>query len=174
MIYLPFHLPTFRQEIGPEVLLPSKDDPIRREPLPIDPRDLIAGLSQFRSRILLTTPFITSTPRGPASPLFHIGDIISGIGVCVVVLTEGMRCVRIKPLDPSDASGNPYGGVDLVHRMAGGFVDEDGSEGRVSSEPEIADTHRGCAGGGESIKAVRWLTLYWGSNSGCFIDSTLG
>jgi len=63
--------------------------------------------------------------------------------------------VRIEPPDPSDASGNPYGGVDLVHRMAGGFVDKDGSEGRVSSEPEITDTHRGVLGGGELIKAVR-------------------
>ena len=31
--------------------------------------------------------------------------------------------------------------------MAGSFVDEDGSEGRVSSESQIADTHRGVLGG---------------------------
>jgi hypothetical protein len=40
--------------------------------------------------------------------------------------------------------------------MSGGFIDEDGSEGRVSSESEITDAHRGgTLGGGESTKVVR-------------------
>ena len=61
---------------------------------------------------------------------------------------EGMRCVRIKPLDPSDASGNPYGGVDLVHRMAGGFVDEDGSEGEFRVNRRLQTLIVGVLGAG--------------------------
>lgn len=47
----------------------------------------------------------------------------------------------VKFPDPSDASDDPYGGVDLIHHMAGGFVDERGSKGRVSSESKRNGTH---------------------------------
>ena len=65
---------------------------------------------------------------------------------------KGKLWGRIEPPDPSDASSEPYGGVDLVFGVATGFVDEGRSEGRVPSEAECAAAHHDVMGESTEMK----------------------
>jgi len=156
-MYLPFHLPALGQEFGPKVCPPPKNDLIRREPLPIDPCNLIASLRRFRPSLSLVTliflwlflpiPFIGDIIAALFLFVPFISDILAGVRVGVVVVPmEGRLYGRIELPDPGSASDNPQGGVDLVLGIAGGLVDEGGSKGGVSSEPECTATHRGVVG----------------------------
>ena len=69
-----------------------------------------------------------------------------------------VRRGRIESPDTSDTSDEPYGGIDLVHGMTSSLIDEDGSEWRVSSESEIAGTHRSVMG--ESTKTESSSYIY--------------
>lgn len=93
-------------------------------------------------------------PREPSALLLPlIGGIVGGIERRLFVQDEGRLWGQVELPDPGDASDHPDGGVDLVFRVAGGFVDEGRSEGRVPSELECTDTHRECCErGGQSTK----------------------
>jgi len=73
---VPFHLPALGQEIASRGYLSPKNDPIRREPIPINPRNLVAGLRQFRLGsvfpLLITLIFL-----GRGFPL--VDGIVTGI-----------------------------------------------------------------------------------------------
>ena len=85
---VPFHLPALRQEIASRGYLSPKNDPIRQEPIPINPRDLVTGLGQFYLGLVFPLA-ITSVFLGLGFPL--VGGIIAGIRVRVVTM-EGMLC----------------------------------------------------------------------------------
>ena len=78
--------------------------------------------------------FLVSLALGLFLLILLIGDIIAGIRVGLLVPIGGRLWGWIVLLDPGDASGDAYGGLYLVLGMASGFVDEGGSDGRVSSE----------------------------------------
>jgi len=162
-VHLPLHLPALGQELGPEVYSSTKNDPVRQEPPPINPRNLIAGPRNFCLCLLLDSlTFLRLFPLPLADEIAetfllppHIGDIVTGLlllpplisdiivatRVGVVVPMEGTLCGRFELPDPSDPSGDLHGSVDLVPDMAGGFVDEGCSKGRISSESECAAAH---------------------------------
>ena len=141
----PFHLPALRQEHVSRGYLSLKNDLVRREPPPINPGDLIAGLRQLIHRLqvflFVIVPMFLGIGLGIGSTLIPMDYIVVGIRVRVVVGIVGMMGVRIELPDPRDASSDSYGGVDLVLRLAGGFVDEDRSEGRASREFECTAAH---------------------------------
>ena len=168
-IHLPFHLPALGQEFGPKLCPPPKNDLIRREPLPIDPCNLIASLGRFRLslslvtliflRLFLLIPFIGDIIAALFLFLPFISDILVGVRVGIVVVPmEGRLYWRIELPDPGGASDNPQRGVDLVLGIAGGLVDEGGSKGGVPSEPECTATHRSMVG--RINKAGMVLGLY--------------
>jgi len=91
-IYLPFHLPGLGQELD-SVGYPSlENDPIRRKPIPINPRYLVTGLRQFRLRLTFFL-LVFSTLLGLLFLLLPlIGDIIAGIRLVVFVPVDGRLC----------------------------------------------------------------------------------
>jgi len=148
--YSPFRLPAIGRELGPKVYPPSKDDSVRRETFPINPCNLITSLRWFRPCPYLIPPLldvVLAVPGFLPLPLLT-SDITAGMRVIVVPM-EGKLCGRAELPDAaaSDGSGDRYGGVDLVLGMASGFVDEGGSKGGVSREPECTATHHGIEGG---------------------------
>ena len=147
---LPFHLPSLGQKLPASGYVSPENDPIRREALPVDPRYLVVGLSQSwppSVSLLLLVFFISLALRLFALRLLlHIGDIIVGIRVSVPVPMKGKLWGRVELPDPSDASSEPYGGVDLVFGMTTDFVNEGRSEGRVLSEAECTAAHRDVMG----------------------------
>jgi len=156
-VYLPFHLPGLGQELA-SVGYPSlEDDPIRREPIPINPRYLITGLRQFRFCLVFFL-FVLPTLLGLLIP--RIGDIIAGVRIVVFVLMDGRLCGWMELPDPGDASDHLYGGVNLVLCMACGFVDEGRPEGRVSNELERARAHCGMAGRANEDKGHMYIIMY--------------
>ena len=142
-IYLHFHLPGLGHELVPSDYSSPKYV-MRREPFPVNPRHLITDLWKFRLRLIshrLLPIFLTLL-------LPSIGDIIAGIRVGVLVRVEGRLCRWwIKLTDPGDTPGDLSWGVDLVPGLAGRFVDEGRSEGRVSRELECTTAHCGLVGG---------------------------
>jgi len=141
--FLPSHLPALRQELAPSGYPSPENDPIRREPLPINPRYLITSLRQFRLRAisLFLRGFIIFLGLGLSLFIPLIDDSIVGIRAGIFVPMEGRLCGCIELPDSSDASNDPPGSVDVVLGMASGSVDEGRSEGGVFSEMERAATH---------------------------------
>ena len=124
----PLHLPALGQELAPSGYPSSENEPIRREPFPINPRYLVACFVLFGFRLI---PFL-------AIRLFlltPIGDSVTArIRVCILVPTKGRSCGRLEFPYPGDASGDLYGSFDSVFDTAGGLVDEGRPERGVLGE----------------------------------------
>ena len=130
----PSQPPRLGQELAPSGYLSPENDPIRREPTPVNPCYLIACLWQLRDR--LASPLLLVF-LGLLLMFALIGDVIAGIGVGAAVIGVDVLVPmvvrvsgRIQLPDPSDASGELYGGVDLVLGIAGGLVNENSSQGK--------------------------------------------
>ena len=133
---LPLHLPALGQKLVPGGYPSPENEPIRREPLPINPRYFFTSFVQLRFGLIT---FLLGI--GSALPLPLARDNISGIRVDPLILTKRRSCARFKFPDPRDAPGDSHWGFDLVLDFPCVFIDECCSEGRISRESERATAH---------------------------------
>lgn len=104
----------------------------------MNPANLVVGLRQVR----LEYP----TPLEPSLLLPFVGGVVIAIRARFLTQNKGRLRRQIDLPDPGGVLHERYRGFDLVFGVAGGFVDEDRSEGRVPSELECTGTHRGGVG----------------------------
>ena len=79
---------------------------------------------------------------------------------------KGRLCGGFELPDPCDASGDPHGSFDLVFGMAGRFIDESRSKGRISGKPERAATHLGVVGNPPKPERWPYILVWLGNGSG--------
>ena len=133
---LPFHLPTLGQKLVLGGYPSPENEPIRQEPLPINPRYFFTSFMQLWFGLIA---FLLGI--GSALPLPLTRDNIGRIRADPLILMKRRSCAQFKFPDPCGALGDSHWGFDLVLDFPCVFIDDCCLEGRISHKYECATTH---------------------------------